>query len=199
MKHKQRNERTRVHIAQEAAKIMHEQSLRDYQQAKQKACERLGISPRTALPGNDEIQQALAAYLELFKSDSQPGLLMQQRVAALEAMNFLIDFEPRLVGSVLHGTADKYAPVQLHVFAEPPELILQYLLDRGIPYKLGNRRIQYCNGRVEDISICECVAGDTPVELMMFNRLGLREAPRSPINGKPMQRMNIQEVEKLLE
>jgi hypothetical protein len=33
---------------------------------------------------------------------------------------------------------------------------------------------------------------------MLFATKGLREAPRSPINGKPMQRMNLREVEKLL-
>ncbi len=177
---------------------MHEQSLRDYEQAKRKACERLGISGRTPMPGNDEIQHALTAYLELFKSDTQPELLMQLRQSARKVMVFLAKFEPRLVGSVLHGTADQYAPVQLHVFAESPEIILQYLLEHDIPYQLANKRIKYCDGRVEEITKCECHDGQVPVELMLLDRMGLREAPRSPIDGKPMQRMNLREVEELL-
>jgi hypothetical protein len=198
MKQNSRLVHMREHVAQEAAKIMHEQCLRNYEQAKRKACERLGIPGKTSMPSNDEIQRALTAYIELFKSDTQPELLKRLRQAAIKVMNFLAGFEPRLVGSVLHGTADQYAPVQLHVFAESPEFILQFLLECGISYQLSNRRIKYCDGRTEDITMCECRDGEVPIELLLFDMIGLREAPRSPINGKPMQRMNLREVEKLL-
>lgn len=177
---------------------MHEQSLRDFRQAKKKACERLGIPDKASMPGNDEIQQALTDYLRLFKSNSQPQLIKRLRQAALEAMQFLSDFDPRLVGSVLHGTADDYAPVQLHVFADPPERILHYLLQHDINHQLSNRRIQYCDDRIDNITVCECMAGAVSIELMLFNRTGLREAPRSPIDGKPMQRINKRELEKLI-
>jgi hypothetical protein len=198
MKQHLRVTRVREQVAQEAAKIMHEQNVRDYQQAKRKACERLGISGKTSMPGNDEIQRALIGYLELFKSATQPELLLSRRQVAINAMTFLSRFDPRLVGSVLHGTADEHAPVQIHLFADPPELVMQFLLASNISYQLTDRRIQYCDARIENITVCECWEDDTPIELMLFATKALREAPRSPINGKPMQRMNLREVDKLL-
>lgn len=198
-KNKHQIGRLREQLAQEAARIMAEQTIRDYELAKRKACERLRYSGKQALPGNDEIQAALRAYLDIFKSDSQAVLLRRLRTSACEAMRFLQEFRPRLVGAVLNGTADEYAAVHLHVFADPEEQVLQFLMDRGIGYRLSSSTVTYGGQRQAQITCCEFIAGDVPVVLGLFNTLGLREAPRSPVDGKPMKRADIREVEQLLE
>lgn len=196
---KWRDDRVRELIAQEAAKIMHDEAVRDFQQAKQKACDRLGFSGKVSMPSNDEIQLALTLYISVFKQDSQPRLLGKLRRAALAAMKFLARFEPRLVGRVLDGTADQHSAVQLHVFADTTEQILQFLIDQGIPYELAARRLQYRGDRQLDVSLCTFLADNVPIELFLFSRLEMREAPRSPIDGKPMARANLAELEGLLE
>jgi hypothetical protein len=50
-----RVEQQRLGVANEAARIMREEGVRDYLLAKRKAAQRLGITDRGALPGNDEI------------------------------------------------------------------------------------------------------------------------------------------------
>lgn len=198
-KNKHQIARLREQLAQEAARIMAEQTVRDYELAKRKACERLRYSGKQALPGNDEIQAALQAYLDIFKSDSQPALLRRLRTAACEAMRFLREFRPRLVGAVLNGTADEHSAVHLHVFVDPEEQVLQFLMDHGIGYRLSSSTVTYGGQRQSQITCCEFVAGDVPIVLSLFNTLGLREAPRSPVDGKPMRRADIREVEQLLE
>ena len=198
MKRKQRDDRARELIAQEAAKIMHEQIVRDFQQAKLKACERLGFSGKMAMPGNDEIQAALTQYLSVFKQDSQPQLLERLRLVATAAMQFLHEFEPRLVGRVLDGTADQYSAVQLHVFSEATEQVLRFLIDQDIPYELAKRRLQYRDDRQVEIGLCTFLADNIPIELFLFAQKDLREAPRSGIGGKPMLRANLVCVEELL-
>lgn len=198
-KNKHQVARLREQLAQEAARIMAEQTIRDYELAKRKACERLRYSGKQALPGNDEIQAALRAYLEIFKSDSQPALLRRLRAAACEAMLFLREFQPRLVGAVLNGTADEHSAVHLHVFADTEEQVLQFLMDQGIGYRLSSSMVTYGGQRQAQIPGCEFIAGDVPVILSLFGALGLREAPRSPVDGKPMKRADIREVEQLLE
>jgi len=42
------------------------------------------------------------------------------------------------------------------------------------------------------------VAGDIPIELTVFSENGIREAPASPLDGKPMRRASLQELENLL-
>ncbi len=190
----------RLQLARTAAQIMYEEAVRDYEQAKHKACERSDVDTRNKaiLPSNLEIQQALYDYLLAFKSDSQPFLIKQLREAALDVMRWLIAFHPRLVGSVLNGTADPYAAVHLHVFAETVEEVLFFLGDRGINCTIRTRSVQNYKGVREDQTVCMFNAGDTPIELTLFTVDDLRQAPASPVDGKPMKRADIKTVEQLI-
>jgi hypothetical protein len=199
MKTKHSSNRMRELITQEAARIMAEEMLHDFRLAKQKACQRLGYDGRSGLPGNDEIQAALQQYISLFKSATQPGLLQDLRRAALEAMEFLQVFQPRLVGAVLKGTADRFSPINLHVFADPAESVLQFLMEKNIPYDLGNRHFVYRNGRQEDVMLCQFRAGERQFELSLFPLVGLREPPSSAVDGRPIERAAMQEVKDLLQ
>ena len=120
---KHNGDRERQTVAQEAARLIVEHGIRDFRVAKTKAAERLGISGRGALPGNAEIELAVSNHLALFGGDAHASHLGQLREAALSAMDLLAEFEPRLVGPVLQGTADHSTAVNLHVFADSPETI----------------------------------------------------------------------------
>ena len=111
------SERARQVLAQEAARIIVDHGIRDYRVAKQKAAERLGIGSRGALPGNAEIEAAVAEYLQLFGGESHSDLLRLMRTAALSAMELpdapllasgsnnrppIIVHHPGGVGEILH-------------------------------------------------------------------------------------------------
>ena len=117
------NDRARQMLAQEAARIIVEQGIQDYRVAKMKAAERLGLKGRGSLPGNSEIESAVAEHLKLFGRESHFDLLQTLRCAALSVMEILSPFSPRLVGPVLNGTAAANSSVNLHVFSDTPELI----------------------------------------------------------------------------
>ena len=55
----------RSHVATEAARILANGGINDYQLAKQKASDRLGIHNQQHLPSNDEIEQALRQHLQI--------------------------------------------------------------------------------------------------------------------------------------
>ncbi len=188
----------RQRIAMEAARILSDSGLPDYQAAKRKAAQHLGAPDTRNLPSNQEIEQALADYQRLFQADSQPQRLRQLRGVALDAMRFLAPFEPRLVGSVLAGTANGHTEVQLHLFASAPEEVAVFLMEQDIPYKEGERRLRLGRDRYQSFPVYRFVAGDTPVELVVFPVDGQRETPRSPVDGGPMQRATIPAVEALL-
>ena len=63
-------------------------------------------------------------------------------------MQLLPDFEPRLVGSVLAGTATEHNDIQLHLFAERAESITFRLMDLGIEHEVVERRVRYGADRV---------------------------------------------------
>ena len=96
-----RTRERRQRLAHEAARLMAEGGIRDYQQAKRKGAERLGIHDDASLPRNVEIEEALRSYQRLFRGDDQPAALDARRQAALDALEFFAAYAPRLVGPVL--------------------------------------------------------------------------------------------------
>ena len=57
-RNRDRGENLRLQIAQEAARIIAEQGIEDYLQAKRKAAERFGACDKAVLPKNAEIEAA---------------------------------------------------------------------------------------------------------------------------------------------
>ena len=111
-------------VAEEAARIMREQGVDDFLLAKRKAAERLGVTDASILPRNTEIEAALVAHQRLFAADRHEADLAAMRRSALEAMRLMSDFQPRLVGPVLTGTASVFRPRALRAVAEERGKIL---------------------------------------------------------------------------
>lgn len=127
--------RLRTLIAQETARIIVEDGVDDLLAAKQKAARHLGIEGESHAPNNDEIEEALAEYHRIYRISKQGSHLGRLRKIALESMKFLASFSPRLAGSVANGTAGKFTPITLYLFAETAEEIFIDLLNAKIPFR----------------------------------------------------------------
>ena len=192
------SERARQVLAQEAARIIVDHGIRDYRVAKQKAAERLGVGTRGSLPGNAEVESAVAEYLLLFGGDSHTDLLRLMRTAALSAMELLAEFSPRLVGPVLAGTADENSAVNLHLFTDSPEMVAMEIGDMGIAFRPYERRLKSRRGQVEMYPGFEFSHRNETIQATVFPVDGIRQAPISPIDGKPMRRVDSEAVQVLL-
>lgn len=189
----------RVVIAQEAARTIAEEGVRDYQLAKRKAAARLGVRDLHGnLPSNSEIEAALEERQRLFGGSAHDASLDRLRRAARDAMRLFDAFEPRLVGPVLAGTATEHDAVQLHLFCDTPESVSIMLLERNIPHEEVERRSKRLSGEFAPVPGFRFLAGAVAVEVVVFDYDGLREPPASLIDGRPMRRASLREVEELL-
>ncbi len=189
----------RQRIAGIAARLMAEEGIESYAVAKRKAAERLGLKTSKNLPDNAEIDALLLEYQRLFMNTTQAQYLHQKREMALSAMRALAAFDPRLVGPVLNGTANEHSAVSLHLFAESSEDVALALTDKAIPYELTEKRVRYSARETIVYPGFRFFAGRHPVELVVFRRNDLRQAPLSPVDGKPMRRADHAHVENLLQ
>lgn len=195
------NERARQVLAQEAARIIVDQGVRDYRVAKTKAAQRLGLDARRSLPGNAEVESAVGEHLKLFGRDGHDDLLRDMRETAFEVMEMLAAHSPRLVGPVLNGTADEHSAVNLHVFADSAEEIAGELHDRGLRYRPFERRLKPHRNRKsppETYAAFRFEHREMRVEATVFPVDGIRQAPLSPIDGRPMRRADLKAVRALL-
>jgi hypothetical protein len=197
-KRKNGSERARLMVAQEAARIVVNQGIRDYGVAKKKAADRLGLRNHGSLPGNQEIEQAVSDHLQLFAGESHNNWLQVLRSAALSAMEMLASFSPRLVGPVLNGTADPHSAVNLHVFADSPEAVALSLESNGISYRPYERRLKSRRDQADTYAGFEFHFGEATIQSTVFPVDGIRQAPISPMDGKPMKRADESAVRDLL-
>ncbi len=189
----------RQRIAVEAARLMTEQGIRDFRLAKRKAAERLGIFDDLNLPKNSEVEAALREYQRLFHADTQPQILRQRRTVALQAMRFFKQFEPRLVGAVLEGTADQHSAVCLHLFSDDPAALAIFLHEQGIPFEEENRRLRLTQDKALEFPVYLFSVDDTAIDLTLLPLDQMRQAPLDSIDGSAMRRAAIGAVQKLVE
>jgi hypothetical protein len=133
-----RSQRYRTRIAQTAARLIAEHGLTDWSAAKRKACRELGLADNEALPGNEEVEQALRDYNSLFRADTQTASLRRQRQAALAWMERLAAWRPVLIGGVAAGWATEYSDVRLELEAEDPKAVELALINAAIDYESGD-------------------------------------------------------------
>jgi hypothetical protein len=186
-------------LAQEAARIIVDHGIQDFRVAKHKAAERLGMQDRGSLPGNSEIERAVSEHLQIFGRESHGKLLRMMREAALTAMEMLGHFAPRLVGPVLHGTAAANSAINLHLFADSSEDVAMKLHEHRVQYRPFERRLKSRRNRTQTFAAFRFMTADAPVEPTVFPVDGMRQAPISPVDGKPMRRADRNAVLRLLQ
>jgi hypothetical protein len=193
-----RTRERRHQLANEAARLMAESGIRDYHLAKLKAAERLGIHDDASLPRNREIEDALREYQRLFAGEAHAAGLRTRRESALRAMEFLAAFEPRLVGSVLDGTADANAAVALQLYSDDPDAVPRFLEEHAIPAEARTRRLRLDPQRVLDAPAWVFSAEDLTFDLTVLPLDVLRQAPLSGVDEKPMKRASLAQLRQLL-
>lgn len=193
-----RTSERRHRLAHEAARLMAEGGVRDYRQAKLKAADRLGIFDDASLPRNREIEDALREYQRLFLGNAQAVDLRTRREAALRALEFFADFDARLVGTVLEGTADAHAPVMLQLYTDDADAVPRFLDDSGIPHEARSRHLRLDRNREGDFPVWLFSAEDLSFDLTVLPHDTLRQAPLSGIDERPMQRASVQQLRQLL-
>jgi len=136
-----RDTQNRLRIAQVAARLIADHGITDWSLAKRKAARQLMLSEREALPGDEEVQAALAEHHALFARDTHDDQLREQRVRALSWMRRLAQFTPQLTGGVAEGWATEHSDIRLELVAEDAKSVELVLLNAGQSYRaLGSDR-----------------------------------------------------------
>ncbi|MFG6459644.1 hypothetical protein [Roseateles sp. BYS96W] len=125
-------------IAAAAARLIVDEGM-DWGPAKQRAARDLGV-PRAALPGNDEVEDAVREHIAIFHADTQPAELRALRELAAVWMERLADFRPHLTGAVWRGTATRLSNLHLQLYCDDGKAAEIALLDRGVDFDVAETR-----------------------------------------------------------
>jgi hypothetical protein len=187
-----RDAQNRARIADVAARLIAEHGLSDWSLAKRKAVRRLMLPERTALPGDDEIEAALAAHHELFGGDEHAATLRSQREEALVWLRELAAFAPALAGGVAAGWATAHSDIRIELVADDSKAVELALINHNIDYRVAPGASQ----RAATELFIDTRRGG--VRLIVRTPLAARQRPRRERRGADEARLDAAGVEELL-
>ncbi|MEN9378005.1 MAG: hypothetical protein RL710_3162 [Pseudomonadota bacterium] len=172
-------------IAAVAARMVVEEGL-EYGPAKRRAVKQLGLPARTALPGNEVLEDAVREYISVFCAETQPHELMALRRLALVWMERMAQFRPHLGGAVWHGTATHLSDIYIQLFCDDCKSAEISLIDHKVNYE--PRTISGFQGEsVEALSVhafCQELSEEVGVHLLVYDHDDLRGALRPDAKGR---------------
>jgi hypothetical protein len=187
----------RERIAHLAARIMAEDGVDDFGYAKRKAARQAGVRDAKAMPDNQEVEQALAAYRSIYQQQEHPSLLLQLREHALTVMQMLARFRPHLTGSVLSGVAGRHSDIDIQLFAESAKEVEIFLLNAGVRYRAAQARL-YLNNDERVVPTFSFEHQDVEIRLTVLDARDLRHTIRTTPAGRPLERAPMAVVEELI-
>ena len=115
-------------VAREAAILLYTGQEKEYRQAKIRAAENLGVK---ILPSNREIAEELDSLAQELEGKIREKRLIEMRKTALQIMKALKVFNPRLIGSIWRGTANRKSDIDILIFHNIPKRIVTTLKKAG--------------------------------------------------------------------
>jgi len=87
------------------------------------------------LPTSQAVYDALRTHQAIFHDVEQRERIVAMRTEALFWMDLLADFHPYLTGSVLEGTAGRFAMIDILLYPDSDKDVELFLLNRDIAYE----------------------------------------------------------------
>jgi hypothetical protein len=186
-------------IAATAARIVVEEGV-EYGPAKRRAIKQLGLNPRSAMPDNEAVEDAVREYIQVFCAETQPQELAALRRLALTWMERLAQFRPYLGGAVWHGTATRLSDIYVQLFCDDPKSAEIALIENNVRYEA--RTVTGFNGEPVEALSLSAVSRELNeaigVHLMIYDHDDVRGALRPDAKGRP-PRGDLAAVKALLE
>jgi hypothetical protein len=86
----------------------------------------------------------------------------------------------------------------VHAFSGTPEAVADALTQSAITFGVCERRLRYSGGKTATIPGFTFTVAMELAVVLVFDENGVREAPLSPVDGRPMQRASRTKLARLL-
>jgi predicted nucleotidyltransferase len=183
-------------VAREAGILLYFGSEKEYKQAKIKAAETFGVN---FLSSNVEVAMELDKIAEENEGPKRKERLIQMRKEALEVMQLLHVFCPVLIGSVWRGTIKQGSDIDIAVYTDETEEVLNALQVGGVKIlKSAWTKINKCGTTLESFHIFAETAATHGFEIVVRAMEEAERKRKCEIFGDELKGLNIKKLEKIL-
>jgi len=184
-------------IAREAATLLYFGAEKEYKQAKDKAAQTFRVH---FLPSNLEVALELDKIAEENEGPERKERLIQMRNEALAVMQILSGFCSVLIGSVWRGTIKQGSDIDIAVYTDDPEKIVNVLKAGGVKIlKTGWTTVNKRGITLESFHIYAETHVNHGLEIVVRNPEEVGKKRKCETFGDELKGLNIKELEKVLE
>ena len=184
-------------VTREAATLLYFGVEKEYKQAKIKAAKVFGAH---FLPSNLEVALELDNLAEENEGAKRKERLIQMRKDALEIMMALSDFYPILIGSVWRGTINQGSDIDIAVYTDKAEEIVEILKAEGI--KVLRTAWSAVNKRgvtLESFHIYAESSGKNFIEIVVRSQDEAKKKRKCETFGDELKGLSIKELIKIID
>jgi predicted nucleotidyltransferase len=183
-------------VAREAATLLYFGAEKEYKQAKEKAAETFGVH---FLPSNLEVALELDKIAEENEGTKRKERLIQMRKEALDVMRLLGVFCPVLIGSVWRGTIKQGSDIDIAVYADEAEEVVNVLKAGGVRVlKTAWTTVNKRGLTLESFHIYAETSYKYGLEIVARSREETGKKRKCETFGDELKGLNIKELEKVL-
>jgi predicted nucleotidyltransferase len=187
----------RNRVAQEAALLLYTSQEKEYKQAKKRAAETFGAR---ILPSNSEVAEELDRIADEREGTKKRELLKRMRKEAKQLMTLLRAFNPLLVGSVWRGTARRNSDIDIHVFPQDANMVLDLLKKNNYNTEHSEWRSVTKNGNKQSsIHINLVLESGDAAEIVVRSPDCIGQTERCETYGDQKTGLNLSQLTKVLE
>jgi predicted nucleotidyltransferase len=186
----------RKKVAREAALLLYTMQEREFKQAKERAAKILGLR---IMPTNLEVAEELDSIAEEYEGSERKERLIRMRKEALEIMESLREFNPRLIGSVWRGTANKNSDIDIVIFSQKRDFLMDIL--RGKGFKIARTELTPAikNGSGEALHIYISFPSGDEAEVVVKGLEDMQREERCEIYGDLKKGLGVDQLREVIE
>jgi predicted nucleotidyltransferase len=182
-------------VIREAAALLYFGAEKEYKQAKMKAGETYGTH---FLPSNLEVALELNRLAEEKEGSARNERLIFMRKEALKIMKILEAFHPLLLGSVWRGTIHQGSDIDIAVYAETPENVVNALKANNFMVQKNVWETVNKHGKTLSSFHINGESEKTEVEIVVRRLEEVGEKRKCEVFGDLIKGLRIPELEKVL-
>ena len=188
----------RLIVARRAAEVIMEEGITDYLFAKKKAAKSLGLLTNDNLPSNQEIDNALKEYQNIFQEEVDSEIITKIQKEALNTMLLFEDFNPHLTGQLLEGLIPKFPKIQISLYTDNIKEVEYTLLNNNIAFDIKDTIYQEKLSKKKSnktVPTFILEGGWFPIELKVYFENDIRSKKNNILSNKGKNIEAIKEFE----
>ena len=178
----------RLTVANKAAELIAEEGITDYHFAKTKAAKCLGFSAKEKLPSNNEIDEALIAYKNIYyRADF--AILQELKEITLKYMKLFKEFNPHAPSQILEGYISKYPTIEINLYHDDIKAVEYILLNNQIHFETTDISL-YGKGSKKksnrNLPIYKIESDLMPIQIKIFEANDFKIASKNLLKARGM-------------